>query len=131
PENSGEIALDNSDAMHNQFQIGDQITLHPDRADTDLADSFNETTFEVVGFVNSPRYFVIGSRGQTTIGGGQIDAFGVINEEDFNIAVYTDLYLTFGDLQDLDSFSDTYLEKSQEHQTNIEQILENHAPDRL
>ena len=78
PENSGEIALDERDMIINQYEIGDQITLYADRDETDLADQFLQTEFEIVGFVSSPRFFTNESRGQTSIAGGQLDAFGVI-----------------------------------------------------
>lgn len=131
PEKSGEIALDDQDFIHNQYELGDQITLYPDRDDTDLTEQFNETTFEVVGFVTSPRYFVKGSRGQTSIGGGQLDAFGVIREEDFNLSVYTDLFATYTGLQAEDTFSDQYQNLSRDYQSDIEHILEDYAPERL
>ncbi|WP_440898048.1 FtsX-like permease family protein [Amphibacillus sp. Q70] len=131
PEKSGEIALDDYDILHNQYEIGDEITLYPDRDHTDLTEQFNETTFEVVGFVKSPRYFVKGSRGQTSIGGGQVDAFGVIREEDFNLSVYTDLFATFTGLQEEDTFSDQYQNRTREYRSDIEQILEDYAPERL
>ena len=131
PEKSGEIALDERDMIRSQYEIGDQVTLYPDRDETDLSDQFERTKFEIVGFVSSPRYFTNESRGQTQIAGGQLDAFGVILEEDFNIAVYTDLFITFTGLSEESTFADTYRDQSQTYGTDIEQILADYAPKRL
>ncbi|WP_017472812.1 ABC transporter permease [Amphibacillus jilinensis] len=131
PENSGEIALDNHESIRNQYEIGDQITLYADKQDTDLAEQFNVTTYEVVGFVTSPRYITEDSRGQTTIGRGQLDAFGVIIEDDFNLPVYTDLFATFTGLRALDTYGSDYQQLSRSHQTEIEQLLEAYGPERL
>ncbi|WP_253288755.1 FtsX-like permease family protein [Amphibacillus sp. MSJ-3] len=131
PEKSGEIALDDFDLIHNHYEIGDQVTLYSDREETDLTEQFNETTYEVVGFVTSPRYFVNVSRGQTSIGGGQLDAFGVIREEDFNLPVHTDLFVTFNGLQDKDTYSDKYKNLTSQYQSEIEHMLEDYAPKRL
>ena len=131
PEKSGEISLDAREMIKNHYQIGDKVTLFADRDDTDLSDQFNEIEFEVVGFVNSPRFFTNESRGQTSIAGGQLDAFGVILEEDFNLPVYTDVFASFQGLRELDTFSDEYQHKSREHKANIEQILNEYGPERL
>lgn len=129
PASSGEIALD--EMIQNQYQIGDTITLYPDRDETDLSEQFARTNFEVVGFVRSPRYFTNESRGQTSIAGGQLDAFGVIIEDDFNLPVYTDLFVTFDRLSDEDTFSDLYKDQSRVYHDDLAEQLEAYAPKRL
>ncbi|GAA4066610.1 ABC transporter permease [Amphibacillus indicireducens] len=131
PERSGEIALDERDMIQNQYEIGDQVTLYPDRDETDLSEQFERIDFEIVGFIRSPRYFTHESRGQTPIAGGQLDAFGVILEEDFNLPVYTDLFITFSSLRVEDTFSDEYKNQSRTYGSDIEQTLAGYAPERL
>lgn len=131
PEQSGEIALDNHESIKNQYQIGDHITLYPNRDETDLDEQFNVTTFEVVGFVTSPRYITEDSRGQTTIGRGRLDAFAVILDEDFNLPVYTDLFATFSNLREVDSFSEAYQSHSRHYQTEFDHVLEAYGSERM
>ncbi|MCZ0704305.1 putative ABC transport system permease protein [Natronobacillus azotifigens] len=131
PENSGEIALDNRELMRDRYEIGDTIHLFSDSSDSDLTEQFKHTEYTVVGFVNSPMYITEDQRGSTTVGRGTLDAFGVILEEDFDLPVYTDAYLTFSDLAGIDTYSDVYQEKAREHQAELERQLEEHAPERF
>lgn len=131
PEKSGEIALDERDMIQSLHQIGDEIMLVADRDETDLADQFERIEYEIVGFVRSPRFITNDSRGQTSIAGGQLDGFGVIMEEDFNLPVYTDLFVSFTGLREINTFSDEYQEQSRIHASEIERILEEYSPERL
>ena len=56
PEKTGEIALDNNSKMTDAYAIGDTVTLSSESEDTNLEDTFATTTFEVVGFVDTPQY---------------------------------------------------------------------------
>lgn len=131
PEASGEIALDNRELLHDRYEIGDTITLYPDSSENDLSEQFKRDTYTVVGFVNSPIYITEDQRGNTTVGRGTLDAFGVVIEADFDLPVYTDAYLTFTDLAGVDTYSDLYQETALEHQEALEKQLVDYAPTRL
>ncbi|WP_067839019.1 FtsX-like permease family protein [Amphibacillus sediminis] len=131
PEQSGEIALDSQESIKQQYQIGDTIQLHPDSQDTDLDDQFNQTSYEIVGFVTSPRYITIDARGQTNIGRGRIDSFAVILEDDFNLPVYTDLFATFTGLDQLSTYSEAYRSSASRYQEEIEELFEDYGPIRI
>src|SRR5690625_2669261 len=131
PEESGEIALDERDMIQSQYELGDRIELYADRDETDLVDQFELTEFEIVGFVRSPRFFTNESRGQTAIAGGQLEGFGVILEEDFNLPVYTDVFLSMAGLREEDTFGEVYRDQSSLYGSDIEEILTDYAPERL
>lgn len=69
-----------------QFAVSDSNT-------EDTLDSLNERTFTVVGYVNSPLYMDL-SRGNTTLGSGNLDSFVYIPEDAFNVDYYTEIGVT-------------------------------------
>lgn len=127
PEKSGEVAIDYTKAMSKQYKIGDTLTLESgDEAKNPIAKTLKGTTYQVVGFVNSPQFIEKINRGNSSIGNGTTSAFLVIPNEDFNLPVYTEAYLTFKDTASLSAYTTAYDEKVAAHQeyieTNIEQI---------
>ncbi|SEO04130.1 putative ABC transport system permease protein [Amphibacillus marinus] len=131
PEHSGEIALDNHESIRALYSIGDEITIYPENSDTDLTEDFNQTTFEVVGFVTSPRFITEESRGQTSIGRGNLDAFAVILEDDFDLPVYTDLFAKFTKLSGESMYSEDYQNLAAQYKSEIESELDEYGPERI
>ena len=131
PEKSGEIALDNNSSMTEAYKIGDTITLSSEDEETDLEDSFATTTFEVVGFVDSPQYIEDSSRGTSTVGKGTLDAFAVISQEDFNSEFYTEAYLSFEKNDSLVSYSSEYEDAVEKQMDQIEKVVEQRPEERL
>ncbi|WP_407370977.1 FtsX-like permease family protein [Carnobacterium sp.] len=131
PEKSGEIALDSNSNMTDVYNIGDTITLSSDDEETKLEDSFATTTFEVVGFVNSPQYIENFARGTSTVGKGTVDGFAVIPEEDFSLEFYTEAYLSFEKNDSLVSYSPEYEDNVEEQMDQIEKVVEKRPEERL
>lgn len=123
PEAADEIALDHNDVLTHRYQLGDEVSIYSGQSSEDLSESVAESTFTVVGFVTSPRYITNDSRGQTTIGRGQIDAFAVVNEDAFQMEVYTDLFVTFDRLADLSMYGETYKDLSLSYKEDYEPQL--------
>ena len=89
PENKGEIALDKGALKKSpDLKIGDTFKIE---ADEDSMDKFNTKEFTIVGFVNSPMYVESGSRGTSTVGKGSVDYFAVVDSEDINMDVFTEI----------------------------------------
>ncbi len=124
PEEPNEIALDYSDVMTSQYELGDEVTIYSGEQSAELSDILSESTYTVVGFVTSPRFITNDSRGQTTIGRGQLDAFGVVQADVFTLDVYTDLFVTFKTLETLSMYSDAYIEQMKDYQDTYEPELE-------
>lgn len=120
PKNSGEIALIESDVMEKLYQLDDTVTFVLDSEDTDLTEQFKNTSYTVVGFVKSPMYVSDKQLGSASIGKGTLDGYGVITVDDFDISVYTDAYITFKSLKNIDTYSEQYKNTIGKYQEKIE-----------
>lgn len=124
PEKPGECAVDSNafSGAAELFQIGKQITFYREEG-TDIADMLETDTFTIVGIVESPSYINF-SRGNSLIGDGVIDAFVLLPEEAFSLAVYTDVYLTLDSTEGVSPFVSAYDELVEEKSAVLEQIAE-------
>lgn len=100
--------------------LGDTITLESG-TDDDLLETLKETTFTIVGYVSSPRYFSFG-RGTTTIGTGDVYAFACVKDSVFETDYYSYAYYTVKDAKGLNAFQDPYLELLEEASAQVESI---------
>ncbi|MBC2000505.1 ABC transporter permease [Listeria marthii] len=130
PEKSGEIALDNNKLIHENVQLGDRVTFVKNDGNK-LTGTLKESTFKVVGFVQSPAYIQKSERGASTVGKGKTEAFGVIPEQDFTLPEYTIANLTFTNLASEKAFSDTYISNEEKDKDSIETALKNQPEKRL
>lgn len=87
------------------IKIGDKITL----ATTDDSAVLNNTELNVVGLFESPMYISGSELGSTTIGSGVISNVIYVRESNFALTDYTDVYLRYDSLTDLDCYSDAYI----------------------
>ncbi|MBF2515605.1 FtsX-like permease family protein [Listeria marthii] len=130
PEKSGEIALDNNKLIHENVQLGDKVTFVKNDGNK-LTGTLKESTFKVVGFVQSPAYIQKSERGASTVGKGKTEAFGVIPEQDFALPEYTIANLTFTNLASEKAFSDAYISNEEKDKGSIETALKNQPEKRL
>ncbi|MBC1483606.1 FtsX-like permease family protein [Listeria sp. FSL L7-1509] len=130
PEKSGEIALDNNKAIHQNVKLGDKVTF-VDSSGDELTNTLAKSTYKVVGFVQSPAYIQKSERGSSTVGKGKTDAFGVIPEQDFDLPEYTVANITFQNLASQKAFSDTYISTEKKDKANIEKALQEQPANRL
>ena len=124
PENSGECVVEQSSLASVDFSIGSKITLY--LKTSDIGDSLKTDTFTIVGVIESPQYISF-NRGNSLIGDGSIDAFIMVPEQDFNIEVYTDLYLTLDSTKGVSPFEEEYDRLVEEKATTLEEIAEHRA----
>ncbi len=108
PEKSGECVIEKGKVVENSLEIGDTIML---RSGTDEAieDSFSTMQYTVVGKVETP-YYLSYEKGSSTIGGGTVNLFAYVPMEDFDMEVYTEVYVTVSDAKALNSYSDQYFD---------------------
>ncbi len=129
PENSGEIALDEKALeIDKNLKIGDKYTIECDK---DTIKSFKKETYKIVGFVKSPMYIDKESRGTTSVGKGSVDYFAVLNHKDISMDVYTEIYISFKNLQNIDTYGDEYKEKMEENITYLENLYSKRQVERV
>lgn len=129
PMASGEIAIDAIDSFLSGIEIGNTITLETGEANGAPEDNLAHQEFEVVGFVNTPMYITSTARGNTTVGNGTLNGFGVILEEDYNTDVYTQAHLSVKDADKYLAFSDAYEDYIDSYEENLSNQL-THIEDR-
>lgn len=106
PEKSGECVIDSGASVPSSFQIGSSITLCSGDGNP-VSDTLKTDTFTIVGIVESPLYISY-QRGSSTIGNGSLNSFLFLPEEDYQLEVYTDLYVTLEETQGVSPFSSEY-----------------------
>lgn len=130
PQSSGEIAIDDNGEMGSQYKLGDTITFtNPDSEA--LKDTFKKVSYKVVGTVKSPMFISNLGRGSSSIGKGTADVFVVIPQEDFNLEVYTEAYLSFKDTAKLVPYTVAYDDRIEQHKEKVEQALKLQPEERL
>lgn len=115
PESADECVVDIPFAQYWNLAVGDTLTFPSSEED------FHRTSFEVVGIVNSARYFAI-DRDTTDIGNGTVLLYVYLLPEAFSSDVYTDIYLRITNGEALLSFSDEYEERIDYLTENLEEL---------
>ncbi len=108
PEKADEIFADNRFFSTANVEIGDKISLRTGD-DREMEDILGRTEYTVVGKGLLPIY-VSFERGSTTIGNGVINGWILVPEENFTYEVYTDMYISLAEADDVDPYTDEYEE---------------------
>lgn len=91
PKENDEIVIEEAMLDRNNLKIGDFVNIVDD-------DGFKETKLRIVGTVKSPLYINSATsssdRGNTSLGTGKINYYAYINEDNFNLDYYTEVYVT-------------------------------------
>ena len=128
PENKNECIVD-SGGLVTQRHVGDKIVMFSGSG-SDIKDTLSVTEYTVVGTFISPSYIDKSSRGNTTIGNGNISCIVYVPEENFNVEVYTELYLTSDRLSSVKAYSDEYDTENDSLTALLESIGENREIER-
>lgn len=118
PQNADECVLDAN--MMGEMAIGSHITV-TDNNEEDTLEMFSNTTYTIVGIVQSPCYINF-ERGTTSVGDGKIAAFICVPKESFDCDYLTGIYLTAK--QKYDVYTDEYEDYIDEIQGAIEDKTE-------
>ncbi len=102
------------------IQLGSTLSL---KADSNKAfkDTLDQKTFTVVGIAESPYYLSI-MQGTTNIGNGSIEFVVYIPESTFTLDIYTDMYVSFENAKELNSFSQDYFDKTSTTLQNLKDL---------
>lgn len=109
PEKADECLMDNGVFTSGKYQLGEKIKLNLSESDN-LSEYIKYDTFTIVGFVESPQYISF-ERGKSNIGNGSVSNFMFVPNEAFAYEVYTDVFITFTNTENLlfneDEYKDT------------------------
>ena len=122
PKKPGEILAESGHGVNGAIPIGSKVKLSSG-TDEDILDTLKREEYTVVGLVNTP-YYLSFERGTTNIGTGQIDSFLVIPEDEFQLSVYTDVYLTVKGAREVLTYDDEYDELLDPIQQKLEDVGE-------
>ena len=128
PEKPNECLAD-SGGLVTERHAGDKIVMLSGDG-SDIKDTVKITEYTVVGTFTSPAYIDMSSRGNTTVGNGSISSIVYIPEENFDVEVYTELYLTAESLTALKAYSDEYDRENENLTSVLEAIGENREIER-
>ncbi len=104
PEAADECVTERLLLIELGLQVGDQMNLV---LDEDNEGDLENLSYTIVGIVDSPLY-VGTDRGTSSLGGGSVDGFLYVPEENFHYDYYTMAYFTGDGLRALDSYGDEY-----------------------
>ena len=105
PKNNKEIVVEEAMLNNEKLKIGDNIKLEDN-------ETFLNTNLKIVGTVKSPLYITSSAgsleRGNTNIGTGKISYYTYVNEDNFNLDYYTEIYVTVNDAKEEVTNSENY-----------------------
>lgn len=131
PQASGEVVIDANDKMSRSYQIGDTITFTRQDGEEELKDTFRTLSYKVVGKVKSPMFISAQGRGTSRIGKGTADVFVAVPEQDFELSVYTEAYVTFKDTEGMTPYSPEYDARLEQHAETVKLALKGLPEERL
>ncbi|MCI5773134.1 MAG: ABC transporter permease [Erysipelotrichaceae bacterium] len=120
PAKSGECIVEQSTIMEDAIKIGDKITIKAGDDDP-IEDSFNTTSYEVVGIMHTP-YYLSYEKGSTNIGSGNVDYYMYVPESDFNMEVYTEAFVTIENAKEYNSYDDSYFDYLEDTTNQLESL---------
>lgn len=125
PKSSDEIAL--ASTMKDDYKVGNMISFMQSDEDGIL----KNTTYKVVGFVNSSEILSKTSLGSSTAGDGFLSNYAVVTESAFDTDTYTIARIRYDNLKTLNPFSESYKQKVADKQDELDDLLSDNAEQRL
>ncbi len=104
PEKAGECVLLKTPSFSGSFSVGDTIALHPEEEDEEL---FANTSLEIVGIASSPLYTAL-ENVTSSVGNGIVSLFLLVDTEELDTDLYTDIYVTVQEARALHTFGSAY-----------------------
>ena len=122
PQKEGELAL--ASFWKDRYQIGDTLTLE-EKVGT--RSSLKQKQFTIVGFVQSSELWSQKNLGTAMSGSGNLDAYALVSKEVFTTKLPVMARIQFDDLRSLDSFSQAYKKRLEDHQDELEKLLKDNG----
>ena len=133
PKNNTEVLLLCPSGFTRTHTVGETYTISPENKDyEDRADTYAVETYTVVGIVETPQYMTIESE-PSTAGTGKLEILLYTWESAFALddGVYTDLLISLNGTQNLNSFSQEYLDLTDDVGKKLETLAETRDPIRF
>ena len=126
PVQKGECVVDFMTGM-NVIEVGDKLNFYdPEQG----GDSLAVTELKVVGIVQGPAYVSIEAE-SSTVGSGTVQTVVYTGEENFDLPVWTDVYLSLTGAVDLNSMLEEYDLFLEPYITQLETLGEERSPIRF
>lgn len=122
PKKEGELAL--ASFWEDRYRLGDTLTLE-EKAGT--RSSLKQKQFTIVGFVQSSEMWSQKNLGTAMSGSGNLDAYALVSKEVFTTKLPVMARIQFDDLRSLDSFSQAYQKRLEDHQEELEKLLKDNG----
>lgn len=122
PQKEGELAL--ASFWEDRYRLGDTLTLE-EKAGT--RSSLKQKQFTIVGFVQSSEMWSQKNLGTAMSGSGNLDAYALVSKEVFTTKLPAMARIQFDDLKSLDSFSQAYQKRLEDHQEELEKLLKDNG----
>ncbi len=122
PTKDNEIVVEQSLLKQNDLDIGDTLQIN--------SKNLTNTSFKIVGIVESPLYFT-SSRGTTNVGTGELNYYSYVSEKAFNTNYYTNIYMILNDTVNLMTDSKEYKDKVKNGIKKIEEIKTDRESERF
>ncbi|MBD8047552.1 ABC transporter permease [Clostridium faecium] len=124
PQTKDEVLAERGGAFLTDFNIGDKVRISSENEDFDkIDDIYDVVEYTVVGVVGNSFHFSM-EREVTNIGNGRLGGIIYVDEDSYNLDVYTDFYITIEGAMELDSFSSEYEDKMKRVVRDLEKIGE-------
>ena len=114
PLNEDECVVEKSFLTATGMQIGQTIDIE------DSDDVINNDSLKITGVVESPLY-ISSERGTSSLGTGKVNYYMYINNSNFNMDAYTNIYIKVKDVDKYTYGSDKYSEIVEEALSSIEE----------
>ena len=101
PERADECLADAD--RFTEADLGKTLTVQA----ASVNDAFTQTAFTIVGLAETPLYLGA-ERGTTSLGGGTLNGFVLLQPEAFSMDYFTEIYLLLDGTQGTDLYSDAY-----------------------
>jgi len=122
PKKEGELAL--ASFWEDRYRLGDTLTLE-EKVGT--RSSLKQKQFTIVGFVQSSEMWSQKNLGTAMSGSGNLDAYALVSKEVFTTKLPVIARIQFDDLRSLDSFSQVYQKRLEDHQEELEKLLKDNG----
>ena len=130
PEKYNEIVVEDGIEFKTDYKIGDKIKLELEDDDK----SIKTDELEIVGIAISPEYLnnneVTQSRGNTSLGNGQVAFYSYVSKDLFDLDYYTEIYVLDNSSTKYKTTKDDYLKRIKSDAKQIDRIKEKRQTDR-
>lgn len=128
PQKDDEIAID--DKYKSSYPIGHSLSL-TQKADQAGHKVLKRTTYKIVGYVHSSEIVSSLNRGQTTVGTGELNTYGIVNFNNFDSDVMMMAKIRYKDCVGINPYGDAYTKRLKSHKKELEKAFRHQSEIRL